>query len=313
MKASLESGCNFWNAGEFYGTPEYNSLHLIERYFTKYPEDAPKVVLSIKGGLNNNMVPDGSPEGIRRSVDNCLALLKGKKSIDIFEMARVDKNTPLETTFKTLEEYVKAGKIGGIALSEVNETTIKKAVGITKIVAVEVEVSLFTTHIFDNGVAAACAEHNIPIVAYSPLSRGFLTGELKSPDDIPEGDFRKTIPRFQPENFHVNLEIVDEVKKLAKQKGYTTPQIAINWVRCQSKKVSLPMWFLDLGTDTHTLQNGNPEIYPIPGATTEERVRENAKIVDLSDAEMAEFDAILKKFQVAGMRYPAYAMGHVDA
>lgn len=240
MKASLESGCNFWNAGEFYGTPEYNSLHLMEKYFTKYPEDASKVILSIKGGLNN-MVPDGSPEGIRKSVENCLTLLKGKKSIDIFEMGRVDKKTPLETTFKALEEYVKAGKIGGVALSEVNATTIKKAVGITKIVAVEVEVSLFTTHIFDNGVAAACAEHNIPIVAYSPLSRGFLTGELKSPDDIPEGDFRKMLPRFQPENFHINLEIVDEVKKLANQKGCTTPQIAINWVRCQSEKVSLLM------------------------------------------------------------------------
>ncbi len=236
MKASIESGCNFWNAGEFYGTPEYNSLHLMERYFTRYPEDASKVVLSIKGGLNN-MLPDGSPEGIKKSVDNCLTLLKGKKSIDIFEMARVDKKTPLETTLKVLEEYVKAGKIGGIALSEVNATTIKKAVGITKIVAVEVEVSLFTTHIFDNGVAAACAEHNIPIVAYSPLSRGFLTGELKSPDDIPEGDFRKAIPRFQAENFSMNLEIVDEVKKLASRKACTTPQIAINWVRCQSNKV----------------------------------------------------------------------------
>src|SRR5580700_11167627 len=144
MKASLESGCNFWNAGEFYGTPEYNSLHLMEKYFTKYPEDVSKVILSIKGCLNN-MVPDGSPEGIRKSVENCLTLLKGKKSIDIFEMARVDKKTPLETTFKALEEYVKAGKIGGVALSEVNATTIKKAVGITKIVAVEVEVSLFTT------------------------------------------------------------------------------------------------------------------------------------------------------------------------
>jgi pyridoxine 4-dehydrogenase len=241
MKASLESGCNFWNAGEFYGTPEYNSLHLMERYFTKYPEDASKVVLSIKGGLNN-MAPDGSPEYIRKSVDNCLTLLKGKKSIDIFEMARVDHKTPLETTFKVLEEYVKAGKIGGIALSEVNATTIKKAASITKIVAVEVEVSLFTTHVFENGVTAACAEHNIPIVAYSPLSRGILTGELKSPDDIPEGDFRRMLPRFQPENFHINLEIVDEVKKLASQKGCTTPQIAINWVKCQSKKVSLLMW-----------------------------------------------------------------------
>jgi pyridoxine 4-dehydrogenase len=238
MKASLETGCNFWNGGEFYGTPEHNSLTLMEIYFAKYPEDASKVVLSIKGGLNN-MVPDGSPEGIRRSVDNCLKLLKGKKTIDIFEMARVDKKVPLETTLKTLEEYVKAGKIGGIALSEVNAATIRKAVSITKIVAVEVELSLFTTHILSNGVAAICAEHNIPIVAYSPLSRGFLTGELKSFNDIPEGDFRRGIPRFQPENFDANLEIVREVEKLSKEKGCTTAQIAINWVRSQSKKVRI--------------------------------------------------------------------------
>jgi pyridoxine 4-dehydrogenase len=88
MRTALQAGCNFWNAGEFYGTPEYNSLTLLEEYFTKYPEDAERVVLSIKGGLVN-MSPDGSPEGVRRSMDNCLKLLNGKKSIDIFEYARV--------------------------------------------------------------------------------------------------------------------------------------------------------------------------------------------------------------------------------
>jgi pyridoxine 4-dehydrogenase len=113
MRASLEAGANFWNAGEFYGTPEFNSLTLLEEYFTKYPEDADKVVLSIKGGLVN-MKPDGSPEGIRTSVDNCLKLLKGRKKIDIFECARVDHNTPIETTLKVLEEeYVKTGMFYG--------------------------------------------------------------------------------------------------------------------------------------------------------------------------------------------------------
>jgi pyridoxine 4-dehydrogenase len=237
MKASLAIGCNFWNSGEFYGTPEYNSLHLLERYFTKYPEDAPKVVLSIKGGFKG-MVPDGSPENVRNSVENCLNLLKGKKSIDIFECARVDKNVPIETTMKALEELVKEGKIGGIALSEVGPATIERAANATKIVAVEVELSLFSTDVLSNGVAKVCAEHNIPIVAYSPLSRGFLTGEIKKPDDIPEGDFRRTIPRFQPGNFDTNMEIVREVEKLAKQKGCTPAQIAISWVKSQSKRVS---------------------------------------------------------------------------
>lgn len=164
MRASLANGSNFWNAAEFYGTPEYNSLHLLERYFTKYPEDAEKVVLCIKGCLNN-MRPDGSVENVRRSVDNCLKLLNGKKSIDVFEIARIDRDVPLETTLKELEKYVQEGKIGGIAISEVSAATIKKAVKITKIVAVEVEVSLWSTGIFQNGVAAACAENNLPVVA----------------------------------------------------------------------------------------------------------------------------------------------------
>jgi pyridoxine 4-dehydrogenase len=166
MRASLELGCNFWNAGEFYGTPENNSLTLMERYFTKYPEDAEKVVLSIKGGIDlTRFAPDGTPEGINRSIDNCLKLLNGKKSIDIFEMARVDKNTPFEVTFKALERCVEEGKIGGIALSEVGAASIRKAASITKITAVEVECSLFSTDIFTNGIAKACADNSIPIVA----------------------------------------------------------------------------------------------------------------------------------------------------
>lgn len=165
MKASLASGCNFWNGGELYGTSDYNSCHLLEKYFTKYPEDASKVVLSIKGGLRPDLHPDGRPEFVKASIDNCLRILNGKKSIDLFECARVDKKVPLEVTLKALEDYVKEGKIGGISLSEVGAETIKKAVSITKIEAVEVEVSLFSTDIFDNGVAAACAEYNIPVVA----------------------------------------------------------------------------------------------------------------------------------------------------
>jgi pyridoxine 4-dehydrogenase len=139
----------------------------MERYFTKYPEDAKKVVLSIKGGLGPDMHPDGTPEGIRRSIDNCLKLLKGKKSIDVFECARVDRKTPIETTLKTMEEeYVKTGKIGGIALSEVSASTIERATRITKIAAVEVELSLWSTDVLTNGIAASCAKHNIPLVAY---------------------------------------------------------------------------------------------------------------------------------------------------
>jgi len=284
MKASIEVGNIFWNAGEFYGTPEYNSLHLLNKYFSKYPEDASKVVLSVKGALKH-MHPDGSPENIKRSVENCLKLLDGKKSIDIFEPARVDKNTPIETTLRALEEYVKAGKIGGIALSEVSAATIKRAVKVTKIVAVEVELSLWSLDILNNGVAAACAEHNILVVAYSPIGRGFLTGEFQKLEDIPEDSFLRTSPKCHPENFENNIDLVRKLQDIASKKGCTPAQLAISWVRHLSKK------------------NGNPEIIPIPGATNPERVRENAKDVGLSSSESEAIDSILKSFTVQGSRY----------
>lgn len=152
LKSALKNGLNLWNGAEFYGTPDYNSLVLLERYFEKYPEDADKVVLSIKGAVGAaGHHPDGSPEGIRASVDNCLALLKGRKKIDIFECARRDQNTPLDVTFGVLDkEYVQTGKIGGIGLSEVKASTIREASKLTKVVAVEAELSLYVSslHIF---------------------------------------------------------------------------------------------------------------------------------------------------------------------
>ena len=166
MRTALELGCNCWNGGQFYGSPYANSLHLLNRYYAKYPEDAGKVVVNIKGAVDvKSFRPDGSPEAVRQSVNDCLKALGDTGRIDIFECARVDPKTPLETTLKTLEEFVTAGKIGGIALSEVSAATIRRAAAITKIVAVEAEVSLWATDIFRNGVAAACAEYDIQIHA----------------------------------------------------------------------------------------------------------------------------------------------------
>jgi len=174
MREALQSGCNFWNGGEFYGPPEYNSPVLLERYFEKYPEDAEKVILSIKGAVSaTGTGPDGSPENIRRSMDTVLKQLNGRKKLDIFECARRDPNTPLEVTFGILQnEYIKTGKLGGISLSEVSASTIHEAVKVAKIVAVEVELSLWATEVLENGVAAACHKHGIPLVAYSPIGRG---------------------------------------------------------------------------------------------------------------------------------------------
>ena len=165
MRAALSTDCNLWDGGEFYGSTDVNSLTMLNKYFTKYPEDADKVVLNIKGALRPGLIPDGSPHFVRQSVERCVEMLGGTAKIDMFECGRRDPNTPLETTLATLEELVQQGKIAGVALSEVNADTIRAAAKITKIVAVEIEISLFCTDPLTNGIAKACAELNIPIIA----------------------------------------------------------------------------------------------------------------------------------------------------
>lgn len=185
MRKSLEVGANYWNGGELYGPPEANSLHLLKAYFEKYPEDREKVFLSIKGATvpGTLATPDGSPKGVRRSIDQCLKLL-GDKKLDMFELARVDPNVPYGESIKTIAEYVEAGKVGGVSLSEVTAEQIREAAKVTKVAAVEVEFSLMCPDILENGVAATCRELGIPIVAYSPLCRGFLTGGWQTPEDV---------------------------------------------------------------------------------------------------------------------------------
>ncbi|RFU78525.1 pyridoxal reductase [Trichoderma arundinaceum] len=289
MRASLKNGNNFWNGGEFYGQPDYNSLVLVERYLEKYPEDTDKIVLSIKGGMNPKTHQwDGTPEGTRRTLDDSIAQLKGRKKIDIFEFGRRDQNVPVGVSFSIIEkEYVQTGKIGGIALSEVRAETIHEAVKYTKVVAVEAELSLFSTDVLENGVAAACAKYGIPLVAYSPIGRGMLTGQIRKFEDLPEDSLMRHFPRFQPENFEINMQLVRQVEELAEKKKCTPAQLSINWTRAISKRPGMPI------------------IIPIPGATTVSRVEENSKLIDLTDEEMAQLDATLSKFTTAGDRYPA--------
>jgi len=144
LREAIKQGKVFWVGGEFYGPPEYNSNVLLEQYFEKYPEDADKVVLSIKGGWDvSKMAADGTPEGTRKSIDNCLRQLNGRKKLDIFEFARRDPNVDMAVTFDIIQkEYIDTGKVGGISLSEVRAETIHNAAKVAKIAAVEVELSL---------------------------------------------------------------------------------------------------------------------------------------------------------------------------
>ena len=286
MKAALKSGANLWNGGELYGKPHANSLHLLNRYFTKYPEDADKVVISIKGSVSQTRPgPDNSEKNIRRSIDECLRVLDGKKFLDLFEPARQDPNVPLQETMDAMASYVKEGKLGGISLSEVNEDQIRKAAKFHKIAAVEVELSLHSPEVLSNGVAKACAELDIPLTAYSPIGRGLLTAAVTKPEDLDKGDIRHRLPRFQPGNFEKNAAMGLEVQKVAKVKGCTPAQVALAWVRSHSEK------------------EGYPTIIPIPGSTTEERTIENGKEVSLSGEELKEIEEIMKRTQLAGGRY----------
>ena len=172
MKTAVDNGAIFWNGGTFYGPPAANALQLLNAYFKHYPEDAAKVVISIKG-------PRRGDEGsVRRTVEECLRVLDGKKSLDIYQCARVDPAVPIEETIRVFAQLIKEGKMGGISLSEASAEDIRRAASVHKINCLEVEFSLFATEIMHNGVAETCAELGIPIIAYSPLGRGFLVSFL---------------------------------------------------------------------------------------------------------------------------------------
>ncbi|KAF2174036.1 hypothetical protein M409DRAFT_35189 [Zasmidium cellare ATCC 36951] len=288
MKAALESGSNFWNAGTFYGPPDRNSLHLLRAYFEKYPQDADRIVLSLKGAYDGSThTPNCSPEGIRASVEESLHILNNLKTIDLFECARVDPKTPLETSIQTLASLIQEGKIGAYGLSEVSARTIRKAHAVHPVSAVEIELSLFSRHALENGTIQTCHELNIPVVGYSPLDRGWLTGQLKKPSDLPKDDYRHHMPRFQPGAFEKNVQLAEKLEGIAGRKGVTATQVAIGWVVRQG-------------------------VVPIPGSTTVARVRENARPAELSAEELEEIWGLLEGFEVQGERYPEGLRGHLN-
>ncbi|KAI0438675.1 NADP-dependent oxidoreductase domain-containing protein [Xylaria telfairii] len=294
IKAAVNAGANFLNGGEFYGPSlQENSLSLLKQYFEKYPEDADKVVISVKGGMHLPISVDNSPEYTRKSIENCLKLIGDKGKIDMWEMARRDTQEDYIKSLRVIDEYVKQGKIGGVTLSEVNANTIRQAAQVVKVVGVEIELSLFQTDPLHDGVCATCAELDIPIFAYSPLGRGFLTGKAQKPEDIYL--LFRNLPRFQGENFNANLKLVEKVKEWSAKKGCTPAQFSINWLVALSKRP------------------GMPKVIPIPGAASLERIQENIHKVELTDADMDEVDAFLKDFNTLGNRFNEHLAKWLDS
>ncbi|KAK0665932.1 NADP-dependent oxidoreductase domain-containing protein [Cercophora samala] len=288
MKAAIAHGATLWSSSSIYGLPPdppTAGLHLLRRYFTKHPEDAPKVTLFIRACFDaQNFTASCSPEGVRASWEECNAILGGVKFIDVFGPARMDQNIPVEVTVGALKQLKDEGKIGAVGLSEVRAETIRRAAAIVPIAHAEVEFSLWSTEILTNGVAKAAKEHGVVLWSYAPLGYGFLTGQIKTIEDIPEGDGRLMFGRFQPENFAKNLELVDKVKAFAENKGVTPAQLALAWIR------------------SHANTGDVGDLVPIPGATSADRVIENCKVVEITPQEKEELDKIVKSFPVAGHR-----------
>ncbi|KAI0251558.1 aldo/keto reductase [Lactifluus subvellereus] len=273
------------NSGEFYGQGETAAnLELVARFFEKYPSYADRAFLSVKGGHKlHSLQPDGSPENLRRSVDNILEKLRGTKSLDLFECARYDPTYPLEDTLKVLQGFVQEGKFEYIGLSEVSAATVRRAhQAAPEVAAVEIEISPWSYTQETKDVIATCAELGIAVIGYSPLGRGFLTGQIKKPDDFEEGDFRRIFSRFQEDNFKHNFAIVDALTAIASRKGITPAQLSIAWVSARG-----------------------PHVLPLPGSSNAKRTLENLAggDVELPKEDLAEIDKVLETHTIKGGRY----------
>ncbi|MGB9245905.1 MAG: aldo/keto reductase [Candidatus Acidiferrales bacterium] len=223
---------------------------------------------------------DGSPENVRRACEGSLERL-GTDYIDLFYQHRVDPGVPIEETVGALAELVQAGKVRYIGLSEASTEVIRKAHATHPLTAVQSEYSLWTRDP-EADVLPTLRELGIGLVAYSPLGRGFLTGQIRSVDDLPDDDWRRSNPRFQEEALRQNIELADRVRAVAEERGVTAAQLALAWVHAKGR-----------------------DIVPIPGTKRPERVSENvaAADIELSDEDVAALDQAIPAGSAVGGRY----------
>ena len=283
IQRALDVGVTFLDTAEIYG-----SGHNEELVGKAIAGRRNEVFLATKFGLapptgdDPFAAPgvDGRPETVRRSIEGSLRRLS-VDHVDLYYQHRIDLSVPVEETVGAMSELVRQGKVRYLGLSEANAQTIRRAHAVHPITAVQSEFSLWSRDIEENGVVSTLNELGIGLVPYSPLGRGFLSGELRSANDLPADDFRRTLPRFSPENFGQNLEVVERVRALAQARNVTPAQIALAWV----------------------LAKGG-HLVPIPGTTRIERLEENAAAVsiELSAAEISALDALARAVQ--GTRFP---------
>ncbi|KZV71887.1 aldo/keto reductase [Peniophora sp. CONT] len=269
------------NSAQFYGPKQgTENLEMLARFFERHPGYADKVFLCVKGGTKPNTFHiDTSPEGLRASVELCNSALRGTKTIDLFQIARVVRSTPLSEQMKILQGFVQEGLIGHIGLSESSEKSVREYNEHAPIAAVEIEVSPWSYEDETKNVISACAELGIAIIAYSPLGHGFLTGQMGKLDDK---DWRNNLSRFKGEHATNNLKLVEALKKVAENKGISPAQLCLAWVQSLGER-----------------------IIPIPCSTKTSRMVENVNTSDikLTDDEHAQIERILEEYPVSGGRY----------
>ena len=293
IQRALDLGVTFLDTADMYGP--FTNERLVGRAIAGRRDE---VVLATKFG--NERGEDGSflgingrPDYVRRACDASLQRL-GVDVLDLYYQHRVDTAVPVEDTWGALRELVEAGKVRHAGISEAAPETIRRAHAVHPVTAVQTEYSLWSRDPEDDGVLATCAELGIGFVAYSPLGRGFLSGQIRSVDDLAPGDYRRTNPRFQGENVARNLELVDRVREIADEKGATATQLALAWVMAQSDRA------------------GNPGIVPIPGTKRVAYLEENAAAADvrLTDDDLRRLDDAAPAGATAGDRYADMSTVH---
>ncbi len=286
LHRALSLGITFFDTADMYG-PHTNETLLGKAFAGRRYEAfiATKfgIVRDEQGGFNG---VSGRPEYVKACCDASLRRLR-TDHIDLYYQHRVDANVPIEETIGTMGRLVAAGKVRFIGMSEASVPTLRRAYREHPITALQTEYSLWSRDPEDGGQLAACRELGVAFVPYSPLGRGFLSGTINSLDDLAEDDFRRLTPRFSPEHFQQNLDVVRKLEEFARARGCTPAQLALAWV----------------------LSRGN-DLIPIPGTTRLERLAENAAATDLllSPAELQAIEDVAPKGFAAGDRYDARRM-----
>jgi aryl-alcohol dehydrogenase-like predicted oxidoreductase len=287
---ALELGINFLDTADVYGP--YKNEELLGRAIKGKRK---KIVLATKFGIvrdpsnPNARGVSGKADYVRLSCEGSLRRL-GVETIDLYYQHRVDPNTPIEETVGAMAQLVKEGKVRYLGLSEASAQTLRRAVKVHPIAAVQTEYSLWTRDP-EREILATCRELGIGFVAYSPLGRGFLTGQFRRFEDLPADDYRRNSPRFQGENFQRNLDLVRKVEEIAKEKGCKPSQLALAWVLAQ---------------------RGN--VVPIPGTKRRKYLEENvgALAVKLTKEDLKRIEEVFPPGSAAGARYPGHMLALVN-